>query len=117
MRGFNKAFQAEGCYFDHNRCATEEVLQNYSVMAAAYSQNAIYLRDKVRGTAQLLSDTLNLKHQRIAQSISENTLTLTDAAAKDSATIRVITVVSLLYLPATFIAVSFRFHFQEDLPS
>lgn len=106
LRDFNDAIQAERFCLDYNHCATQEVLQNYAITAAAYSQNAIFLRDKIRGTAQLLSDTLNLKHQKIAQSISENTLALTDAAVKDSATIRVITVVTLLYLPATFVAVS-----------
>ena len=103
---FNDTFRSDGACFDYNHCATQEVLHNYAAMTAAYSQNAEYLRDKIRGTAELLSETLNLKHQKIAQSISENTLALTNAAVKDSATIRVITVVTLLYLPATFVAVS-----------
>ena len=112
LKAFNDGLQAEGSipYYDHY--ATQEVLQNYATVAAAYCQNAIYLRNKIRGTAQLLSDTLKLKHQKIAQSISENTLALTDAAVKDSATIRVITVVTLLYLPVTFVAVSP--HFQVN---
>lgn len=75
-------------------------------MVAAYNSNAAYLLDKVQATAQLLADTLNLKHQQTAQRVSENTLALNDAAVKDSATIRVITVVTLVYLPANFIAVS-----------
>ena len=105
LRDFNDTFQVEKSISDHDHRATREVLQNYATMAAAYSQNATFLRDKTRGTAQLLSDTLNLKDQKIAQSISENTLALTNAAAKDSASIRVITIVTLLYLPATFVAV------------
>lgn len=75
-------------------------------MANDYIRNAVFLLDKIRGTAQLLSDTLNLKHQQTSQNISENTLALTNSAVRDSATIRVITVVTLLYLPATFVAVS-----------
>ena len=106
LAAFNDAFHAEGSTSDHDYCATQEVLQNYVTVAAAYSRNAIFLRDKIRGTIQLLSDTLNLKHQKIAQTISENTLALNNAAVKDSATIRVITVVTLLYLPATFVAVN-----------
>ncbi len=106
LGAFNDTFRSEGTCFDYNYRVTQEVLQNYAAVAAAYSQNAEYLRDKIRGTAELLSDTLNLKHQKIAQSISENTLALTNAAVKDSATIRVITVVTLLYLPASFVAVS-----------
>ena len=72
----------------------------------AYSQNTAFLIDKIRKTAQLVSDTLNMKHQQIAQDTNENTLALTNAAVKDSATIRVITVVTILYLPTTFVAVS-----------
>ena len=109
LKAFNDALRAVGSIPESDHCATQEVLQNYATMAAAYSQNAVFLRDKIRGTAQLLADTLNLKHQKIAQSISENTLALTDAAVKDSATIRVITVATLLYLPATFVAVGPHF--------
>ncbi|KAM0794228.1 hypothetical protein BDR22DRAFT_876514 [Usnea florida] len=107
LAAFNDALHGEGGTSDHNRCATQECLQNYITVAAAYSQNATFLRDKIRGTIQLLSDTLNLKHQKIAQTISENTLALNNAAVKDSATVRVVTVVTLLYLPATFVAVKF----------
>ena len=105
LGAFNNAFQADGDVSRFEKCATQEVLQNYATMAAAYSQNASFLRDRVRGTAQLLSDTLNLKYQKIGQSVSENTLAFTNAASQDSATVRVITVVTLLYLPATFVAV------------
>lgn len=104
---FNDALHADGSASDQKHSTTQEFLQNYITLAAAYSRNAVFLRDKIRGTTQLLSDTLNLKHQKIAQTISENTLALTNAAVKDSATIRVITVVTLLYLPATFVATLF----------
>ena len=107
LAAFNDALHGEGGTSDHNGCATQDFLQNYITVAAAYSRNATFLRDKIRSTIQLLSDTLNLKHQKIAQTISENTLALNDAAVKDSGTIRVITVVTLLYLPATFVAVKF----------
>ena len=102
---FNDALHTDGSPSDQDHSATQEFLQNYITVTAAYSRNAIFLRDKLRGTIQLLSDTLNLKHQQISQNISENTLALNNAAVKDSATIRVITVVTLLYLPATFVAV------------
>ena len=106
LAAFNDALHDEGSSSDHIHRATQDFLQYYVTMAAAYSRNAIFLPDKIRGTIQLLSDTLNLKHQKIAQTISENTLALNNAAVKDSATIRVITSVTLLYLPATYVAVS-----------
>ncbi|KAL6714394.1 hypothetical protein ACLMJK_007817 [Lecanora helva] len=85
--------------------AVKETLENYKIMVEEYSQNALFILSKVRASSQLLLDTLNLKHQRIAQKTSESTLTINNSAASDSATVRVITVVTLLYLPATFIAV------------
>ena len=106
LAAFTDALYDGGSTSDHNHRATQEILRNYVTVAAAYSRNAIFLRDKIRGTIQLLSDTLNLKHQKIAQTISENTLALNKSAVKDSTTIRVITVVTLLYLPATFVAVN-----------
>ena len=89
---------------ENYRC-TKEILQNHNNTTAAYSQNAVFILNKVRGTGQLLSDTLSLKHQKNAEVISENMLALNNMAAKDSATIRVITMVTLLFLPAQFVAV------------
>lgn len=105
LDAFVDLFRAyEGASLDTQR-ATKEILQNYKAMTEEYSQNAVFILEKVRASAQLLLDTLNLKHERIAQQNSENTLALSDAAARDSSTIRVITIVTLLYLPASFIAV------------
>ena len=81
------------------------MLQNYVVLIEAYRQNAKFMIQKIRGTAQLLLDTLNLKHQRVAHSLSEHTLALTDATVNESVTVRVITIVTLIYLPTTFVAV------------
>lgn len=109
LEAFNDPLHSDGSIRNETHGTSREVLSNYASMAAAYSNNTAFLLQKIRVTAQLLSDTLNLKHQQTAQTISENTLALNDAAVKDSATIRVITVVTLLYLPGTFIAVSPHF--------
>ena len=110
LEGYNGAVQADGSHLDEIGRATSESLANYRNLIEAYSHNTAFLVEKIRKTAQLLSDTLNLKHQQIAQNTDENTLALTNAAVKDSATIRVITVVTLLYLPTTFVAVSVVSH-------
>ncbi len=102
---YSGAVQAGGSNSDEECKSTSEILANYRTLVEAYSQNTTFLVEKIRKTAQLLSDTLNLKHQLIAQNTNQNTLALTNAAVKDSATIRVITVVTLLYLPTTFVAV------------
>lgn len=106
LEAYNDAVQADGSDLDETCRSTLEILANYKRLIEAYSQNTKFLVEKIRKTAQLLSDTLNLKHQQIAQNTNVNTLALTNAAVKDSATIRVITVVTLLYLPTTFVAVS-----------
>ena len=102
---YSGAVQAGGSDSDEKCNSTSEILANYRALVEAYSQNTTFLVEKIRKTAQLLSDTLNMKHQLIAQNTNQNTLALTNAAVKDSATIRVITVVTLLYLPTTFVAV------------
>ena len=84
---------------------TQEILQNYIVLIQAYNKNAEFVLQKIRGTAQLLLDTLNLKHQRVAHGVSENTLALADTTVNESVTVRVITIVTLIYLPTTFVAV------------
>ena len=117
LSAFDDGLQRGGSSLDNNHRPTQEMLQNYAAMASAYSQNAMFLRDKIRGTAELLSDTLNLKNQMFAQSMSVNTLELTNAAAADSAAIRTITVVTLLYLPATFVAVSSQCQHNHELES
>ena len=112
LEAYNNDLQVDCSITSENHDSTQQILQNYVTMARAYSDNVTFLLDKIRGTAQLLSDTLNLKHQHTTQNISENTLALTTASVQDSATIRVITVVTLLYLPTTFIAVSFLSHYD-----
>jgi len=71
LETFNDALQNDGSTSNENHEDTSELLQNYATMVAAYNSNAAYLLDKVQGTAQLLADTLNLKHQQIAQRVSE----------------------------------------------
>lgn len=96
LEAFNDALQTDSSTSNETNTEIKELLHNYATMVAAYNSNAVYLLDKIRGTAQLLADTLNLKHQQTAEHVSSNTLALNNAAVKDSATIRVITVVTLV---------------------
>ena len=102
---YNKDLEISGGKFSEECLFLSETLNNYLTLYEDYTQNAAFLLERVRTTAQLLADTLGLKHQVTAQQISENTLDLTHSATYDSAKIRVITVVTLTYLPATFVAV------------
>ena len=95
------------------------ILQNLIRQTASYARNARFLLVKTARIAQLLSDVLALKNQHIAvqQSCRISDLTtashaqnesiwaMTRASVKDSSTVRVITVVTLVYLPTTFVCV------------
>ena len=105
LQTMNDAFLADGAVSPETHKATQDTLQNYSRAAAAYQQNASFILQKIRATAQMLSDTLKMKHQQTAENISKNTLGLNNKVVQDSGTIRVITVVTLLFLPGQFIAV------------
>ena len=105
LQTMNDAFLADGAISDETHKATQEKLQNYTRATAAYQQNATFILQKIRATAQMLSDTLKMKHQQTAENISKNTLAMNNRVVQDSGTIRVITVVTLLFLPGQFIAV------------
>ncbi len=92
LQTVNDAFQADGAVSDETHKTTQEILQNHSRAAVAYLQNATFILQKIRATAQMLSDTLIMKHQQTVM--------------QDSETIRVITVATLLFLPGQFIAVN-----------
>lgn len=106
LEAYNGSLSVSGDISNECQSATKDFLKNYEITAEAYLQNATFLLYKVRGTAQLLPDTLNLRHQQSAQTVSENTFIFTRSTVQDSATIRVITLVTMLYLPASFVAVS-----------
>lgn len=86
--------------------AIDEMVSNYQERSTAYDQHAKFLLQRVYGTSQAISDTLSLKHQKVTQDTNHSTLALADVTVRDSATIRVITFVTLVYLPSTFVAVS-----------
>lgn len=53
-----------------------------------------------------LSNLLDLRNQQVSDEINRGMLQLTREGVDDNATVRVITVFTLIYLPASFIAVS-----------
>lgn len=75
------------------------VFTSFFVEAGAFKGDVLYLTRRAAQVSQLISDTLNLRNQQIAR--------------KDSVTIRVITLITLFYLPSSFIAVSVAFCSQS----
>jgi hypothetical protein len=57
---------------------------------------------------------LNLKNQAVAADINSHLLHLTRDNVDDSATVRVVTLVTLIYLPASFVAVCLHLKFNLE---
>jgi hypothetical protein len=95
-----------------NRESTEtqlqmkSTLQNMNNQVAAYTDNVHHLLRKIASMAQLLSDMLALKNQHIAQEQNNQLTKMTQLTVQDSATVRVIGVATLVFLPTTLVAVS-----------
>ena len=66
------------------------------------------LRSRVANSIALLSHGLDLRNQKLAAAIDKHILDLTRHTADDSMTVKIITVVSLLYLPGEFVAVGHK---------
>ncbi|KAB8227117.1 uncharacterized protein BDW43DRAFT_317117 [Aspergillus alliaceus] len=84
----------------------KHLLDNYKSHADAYSQNAAFLQSRAAITSQLVTDTFSFKNSHTSQEQTKYMLDLTLSTVDDSTTVRVITVVTLIYLPSTFMAVS-----------
>jgi hypothetical protein len=84
-----------------------DVCLNYFENAiSAYSANGEFLLHSLKTTRELISETLTFKDQHFAKRQSSDIFRLTETTARDSGTIRVITLLTLFYLPSSFIAVS-----------
>ena len=76
-------------------------LQNHRRRCTAYSTAARHLKDRAQTTAQLLADTLSFRDQVISKEQNSNMLQLNRSAV-------FITILTLIYVPASFSAVSGR---------
>lgn len=89
---------------DFRRSSEVLVKQTQGIVDLVCQDECLSLRHKL--TLVELGNTLDLKNQEDAGEVNEHLLRLTVRTAKDSETIRVITVVTAFYLPATSLAVS-----------
>lgn len=89
---------------------TDEELIEFCVNLASttisYRENAATLLVKCISTLGVLNSILNLNNQRIAQQQNDRVFYLTTATVDDSATVRVITAITLVFLSFTAVAVS-----------
>ncbi|KAL8831485.1 MAG: hypothetical protein Q9170_005269 [Blastenia crenularia] len=79
-------------------------LEMYKSMINGVLESARSVERRMEGILTMLTATLNLGHQATGVDISGGVLRLTTEIVSDSTTVRVITFVTLLYMPATFIA-------------
>jgi len=73
---------------------------------AAYEENRAALADQCEFAGKLLRDRLEARDQLAMQKQSHYALQLTKSTVDDSATVRVVTVITLVYLSFTVVAVS-----------
>lgn len=83
-----------------------EVVDIHANQIASYSEHLQVLLKRCNSTAKLLEQLVASKNQKLSREQNEYILTLTKSAADDSAAIRVITVITLIYLSSTVVAVS-----------
>ncbi|KAL8693317.1 MAG: hypothetical protein Q9218_001836 [Villophora microphyllina] len=69
-----------------------------------YLQGITVIRGKISNSIALLSHGLDLKNALTAAALNEHLLHLTGNTVDDSMTVKIITVVGLIYLPANFVA-------------
>lgn len=91
---------------------TTSILCNLRNEALVNSENSKYLLQLAESIQMQTSDTLNIKNQDVSVQQNDQLFKLARASASDSLSIRVITILTLVYLPFSFVAVSL----QHDQP-
>lgn len=95
----NAALSDSGVTQKHDLEAMKQLLNNYLTTINSYGQAAWSLQTRTSRIAAHITDTLSFKDAYVAKR-------QTEFMVRDSTTVRVITVVTLIYLPSTFMAVS-----------
>ncbi|KAH7350699.1 hypothetical protein BKA65DRAFT_243414 [Rhexocercosporidium sp. MPI-PUGE-AT-0058] len=83
---------------------TQYHLQLCQSRLESYLESCYVLQARIENMTKFLADGLNLQNQEISAESNTHLITLTKDTVDDSATVRAITVVTLLYLPATFVS-------------
>lgn len=102
----------------HGSCSVSSVTSSAMIESAerlrscladldSYSDNVTSLQQKCTGLAQLFDRLLTFEQSQIAHAQNSKMTQLTEKTTDDSLTVRSVTVVSLIYLSFTVVAVSF----------
>lgn len=107
-------------YSSRDRRATSNVLSEAIEQASLYAIKIDVLNDRVKGAASLLSDLLAYENASSLRALAEEAridnsrmVTLTEKAIEDSRSIKIITIVTLIFLPSTVVASFFSTQFVQ----
>ncbi|GAB1208462.1 hypothetical protein APSETT445_007212 [Aspergillus pseudonomiae] len=104
LNDMNTLFQSKGLTTDSDSQLFASEMAYYVTTIEGYMKSVEVLEGKVKGISDLLAVALNLKGQTVANEINDKMLQLTSEAFEDNATVRVVTLVTLIYLPASFVS-------------
>ncbi|PYI01669.1 hypothetical protein BO78DRAFT_464511 [Aspergillus sclerotiicarbonarius CBS 121057] len=96
---YSKGFSAEN---DYDRVAGD--LASYKVNLEGHLRSVGVLERKAQGISDLLAVALSQRNQAVIIDINQSMLKLTDEGFDDNATVKVVTLVTLIYLPASFVS-------------
>jgi hypothetical protein len=91
-------------------------LASYSSLVQSYSVNIEVLISRCRTLSQFVVNSIGIRNQVNTQTQNEVMLRINRVLVRDSASIKVITIVTLVYLPASFVAVSLSNNFSRPWP-
>ncbi|KAF2809338.1 uncharacterized protein BDZ99DRAFT_520694 [Mytilinidion resinicola] len=114
----NVVFAVEELYDRAERDGIAMALDHIGVRVRGYQSSTQSIRVRLKGLIKLVADTLSLRnqssaaasqkiavnHQRIATDISDRVLILTQDSVDDNSVIRLVTLVTMFYLPSSFVA-------------
>ncbi|KAF8859385.1 hypothetical protein BDZ45DRAFT_361920 [Acephala macrosclerotiorum] len=103
LRTLYGTLRRENLYTEHHSVQILDELKTYEIHTEGHLASVALLEKKVQETVSLLAVALNLKNQSTTLSINHNILSLTKDTVDDSVTVRVVGIVTLIYLPATFV--------------
>lgn len=90
-----------------------DLICNYRYRTSSYEAYVCGMKEKCSTALQLLNGILDFNNQNIARQQNERVYLLTNSTVDDSATVRVITGITLIFLSFTAVAVS-RPAFSQD---
>ncbi|PKY00575.1 hypothetical protein P168DRAFT_69791 [Aspergillus campestris IBT 28561] len=100
----NAQLYSNGLIKESQLLAIDNVLEHHRVSLEGHLDSVTALERKVRGISQLLAVALNLRNQSVTIEINNRSLDMNRESVDDNATVRVVTLVTLTYLPASFVS-------------